>query len=90
MSVSEFAEKVARIGLACGFSVTSWGRSATHNAKVGGLDGSYHRLWMAVDGILDQPSDKAEFVHWCRREGISVLDEGDHLHVQPATGSTPV
>jgi hypothetical protein len=84
MTVGEFAEAVRAYCLIHGGSVTSWGRTTEHNAKVGGVPGSAHRFFLGLDVVYDAPaphdhtrdSDAA-------RLGLLVIHEGDHDHLQP-------
>jgi hypothetical protein len=85
VTVGEFAERIAFVGILTGFSVTSWGRSLKHNQAVGGVEDSFHPLWLAVDGNLDDRADLPRLKAWCTRCGLTVINEGDHLHVQPST-----
>jgi hypothetical protein len=84
VTVGDFAERLALVALTVPCSVTSWGRSAKHNAQVDGHPDSWHRLWLSADVVLDNPADGPSFDRQCARLGLRVLDEGDHRHVQPA------
>lgn len=64
----------ANAGLQRG-TVTSWWRSATENARVGGDPNSQHLWALAFDGV---GIDGAEL----RRQGFTVVNEIDHTHVQ--------
>ena len=68
------------------FSVTSWFRSAKRNAQVGGHPKSKHLVGLGLDIVLDDPKDKPKMVETLRAIGLSALDEGDHLHIQPMRG----
>ncbi len=83
MTVGEFATRLAMVASVVPCSVTSWGRSAAHNAAVGGHPDSWHRLWLGADVVLDDPRDRPLFERQCVRLGLRVVDEGNHLHVQP-------
>jgi hypothetical protein len=83
MTRPEFLETVYAIAEKYGGSVTSGLRSVQRNARVGGHLRSRHRSGFALDVVLDEEKDNAEFTEACWRVGISVLDEGDHLHTQP-------
>jgi uncharacterized protein YcbK (DUF882 family) len=83
MSIAEFAARLATLRIRYPFSVTSWFRTAGRNAMVGGKPHSRHLLGLAADVILDdEERDKASFVEDAKRLGLSVVVEGDHLHVQ--------
>ncbi len=84
MTVGTFAELVSVVGTLYGFSVTSWGRSLIHNKQEEGAEFSAHPCWLGVDGNLDDARNKPAFIRRCGQVGLKVLDEGDHLHVQPA------
>jgi len=62
-----------------GFQVTSWWRSPERNREVGGSDVSQHLLGVAFD-VLPRTS---RVYQGLRSAGFQVIDEGDHLHVQP-------
>lgn len=62
-------------------TATSWFRSATRNAAVGGAVASQHRWGCAVDLVL-APGDKPRAVQRLKAAGFWVVDEGDHVHVQ--------
>ena len=64
------------------FSQTSGYRTTKRNQAVGGVPDSRHLYWLAVDVVLDDPLDTAAFVKEAVRQGLSVLEEGDHLHIQ--------
>jgi hypothetical protein len=85
VTVGDFAERLVLVALVVPCSVTSWGRSAKHNAApdVAGHPDSWHRLWLGADVVLDSPADEKSFARQCARLGLRVLDEGDHFHVQP-------
>jgi hypothetical protein len=86
VTVGDFAERLSTVALAVPFSVTSWGRSVTRNAspEVKGMPDSWHLLFLGADCVLDVPADRMRFERQCGRFGLRVVDEGDHLHVQPA------
>lgn len=67
-----------------GFRETSGYRSPQANAAVGGVVGSLHQTWLAVDIILDDmsPHNRLDFMKAATRMGLKVIDEGDHLHLQ--------
>jgi hypothetical protein len=64
-------------------SITSWKRTAPHNAKVGGVVGSPHLFWLACDVVYDRPRQVHERNILARELGLSFIDEGDHDHLQP-------
>ena len=83
-SIFDFVHVLMLLGLRFRFSVTSWGRSPARNLAVGGHVNSYHMLFLAVDIILDAGEDKVIFISDAKRLGLSALDEGDHIHLQPS------
>jgi hypothetical protein len=85
VTVGEFAERVVQLAGLYPLSGTSWGRTMSHNAQVGGVYHSAHRAWLAVDLIADGPLDETDLVEMGRRLELRVLPEGDHYHVQPWT-----
>jgi hypothetical protein len=67
---------------------SSWWRSASWNASVGGAPDSQHLLGLAVD--IGPPT--AQLAQRMRLAGFVTIDEGDHLHVQayPAGSIAPL
>jgi len=86
MKQTEFLQCISCIAIHCNVSVTSWIRSKKRNEKVGGVPLSLHQIGMAVDLVWDTEEDKVNAQNWCTRLGLTCLDEGDHLHVQPGRG----
>lgn len=78
-----FAELLMALAAAVPFSSTSWIRSRKRNAAVGGGTSSYHLQGLAADVILDDPKDKGLLKALCTRVGLQMIDEGDHLHLEP-------
>lgn len=65
-------------------SVTSYGRTESRNAAVGGVNNSYHLLWMAADVVYDNPAPPPEVRQRTGTQlGLKVVLEGDHDHLQP-------
>lgn len=73
--------------LAPGATISSRARSKERNAAVGGVDASWHRYRQAFDLVVPRPEDRAKLIQWGRQRGLEVLDEGDHLHFEPARSS---
>jgi uncharacterized protein YcbK (DUF882 family) len=60
-------------------TVTSWWRSPSENARVGGVPRSLHLRALAIDFV--PRGSRLGAITAFRRVGLRVLDEGDHLHV---------
>lgn len=83
MTASDFAAAILTLAVQFRFSVTSWGRSAARNAAVGGVRGSYHLAFRAVDVVLDPDQDADLFRRRAEELGLEVLTEIEHLHLEP-------
>jgi uncharacterized protein YcbK (DUF882 family) len=72
-------------------AVTSWYRSRAHNDAVGGARFSQHLLGLALDTVPVAGAQRAQLAAAFRRQGLTAVDEGDHLHVQrfPAGALSP-
>lgn len=66
-----------------GIQPTSVTRTPQHNREVGGVANSYHLNGQAADYIVPQ-QHKAQFAADARANGYEVIDEGDHIHIEPA------
>jgi uncharacterized protein YcbK (DUF882 family) len=77
-----FEDKIRLLAVLYPLSVTSWLRSRKHNGQVGGVADSRHLLGLAVDVVLDDTNQVAEFHSQAATLGLQVIIEGDHLHVQ--------
>ena len=64
-------------------SISSWGRTEKHNKNVGGVDNSYHLLWMGCDVVLDDMIQNPAFEVDAGELGLKAILEGDHYHLQP-------
>ncbi len=87
MTPLEFADSLRAYCAATGGSVTSWGRTVAHNAKVGGVPESAHLLWTAADVVYDAngvppPGVTPHREALAARLGLQLIHEGDHDHVQ--------
>lgn len=60
-------------------ALTSWFRTPTENQGVGGDPNSQHLLGLAADFVLVDPMLA---VTGLTQQGLTALNEGDHLHVQ--------
>jgi len=83
MHVTSFVAAVLTVHCHVPFSVTSWMRTPAHNKAVNGVADSYHLCGLGIDIVLDNPSDRPIVEQEAKRVGLSVLDEQDHLHLQP-------
>ncbi|MBM4338993.1 MAG: hypothetical protein FJ110_05580 [Deltaproteobacteria bacterium] len=64
-------------------SVSSWGRTPKHNKEVGGVEGSYHLIWLGCDVVLDEMKKNPGFEKDAEQLNIRAIMEGDHYHLQP-------
>lgn len=85
MTFSEFCDAVRMYGMLTGGSVTSWGRSTSHNKEVGGVPYSPHRFWMAADFVYDAPVPLPERLQIATRLGLKLVVEDGHDHAQAAS-----
>lgn len=71
-------------------SISSFGRTRSHNAAVGGAANSQHLVWTAAD-LVPLDGDMQGLEYAARQMGFGfVLNEGDHVHVQLyAAGQIP-
>jgi peptidase M15-like protein len=80
--VQTFVQKVIQITLVGPVQVTSWGRTRSHNAAVGGEPSSQHLVWTAMD-LVPGDGDMVGLESVARTMGFGfVLNEGTHVHVQ--------
>lgn len=84
ISPSELLQAVMALSGRFQFRTTSSFRSRASNTAAGGVKFSAHQFWLAVDVVLETGQVKADFVESARRLGLLALDEGDHIHLQPA------
>jgi uncharacterized protein YcbK (DUF882 family) len=77
-----FEDKIRLLAVLFPLSVTSWLRSRKHNEQVGGVTNSRHLLGLAVDVVLDDTTQTAEFRVLAIQLGLQVIIEEDHVHVQ--------
>lgn len=76
------------LALPFGATITSTLRTPEENAAVGGVSNSYHTRGNALDyRIRDLTPDQiAGITNHFGAKGYRVLNEGDHLHIQPGGG----
>lgn len=73
-----------------GATVTSGLRTPERNAKVGGVPNSYHLSGQARDILPPRDPQQAAFIRQqAAANGLEVIDEGDHWHLEPRPG-TPI
>jgi len=85
MTYIEYCIAVAQLAAIANFRVTSWWRSPLGNRRVGGHPQSYHLVGMGLDLVPDSEVDKATIKVHGPRLGFQVLDEGNHLHLEPSS-----
>jgi len=77
----------AILGSVPGTAVTSGQRSPEQNARVGGVPNSYHLTGEARDFRIPQGMAPAAFAAQVKAQvgpGWDVINEGDHVHIEPA------
>jgi uncharacterized protein YcbK (DUF882 family) len=86
----EFAARVQSLGSVAPFRISSWLRTLSHNAEVGGATNSQHLIGTAVD-LVPLGMSTEQLASIAQRSGLFayVLDEGDHVHVQLLPASFP-
>lgn len=70
-----------------GTAVTSGQRTPEQNARVGGVANSYHLTGEARDFRIPQGVSSSAFAAQVRQQvgpGWDVIDEGDHVHIEPS------
>lgn len=65
-------------------SVSSYGRTVSHNQRVGGVPQSAHQFWLGADIVYDEPVAAPLAEDTARRLGLRMIREPDHDHLQPA------
>ncbi|MFD0738227.1 D-Ala-D-Ala carboxypeptidase family metallohydrolase [Lysobacter koreensis] len=80
-----------------GVQVTSGLRTPQHNEKVGGVANSYHMkpgpagTGMARDILPPRTPEQAQSVRqYASANGLEVIDEGDHWHLEPRPQGRPL
>lgn len=73
----------ADLGQKYGIQPTSVTRTPERNRQVGGVANSYHLTGQAADFVVPQ-QQKAQFIQDVRQNGYEAIDEGDHIHIEPA------
>jgi len=85
VTIGEFADASATYCMLTQASETSGGRSAKHNAAVGGVLFSAHRFFRAKDVVYDDPASMSrdDRVALAVRLRLKLIVEDDHDHLQP-------
>ncbi len=83
MGPSEFSLAVMAYCCAMTASVTSWGRTPLHNHMIGGVEGSFHVIWLAADVVYDEAPPVEYRRMAALRLGLKLVVESDHDHLQP-------
>ena len=83
MTPHEFLDAMMQLASRHRFRETSGYRARVSNTNVGGKLFSAHQYWLARDIILEPGESLEETKESTRRLGLLVIDEGDHLHLQP-------
>jgi uncharacterized protein YcbK (DUF882 family) len=83
MTYVEFCVAIAQLAALARFRVTSWWRSPVSNAKVGGVEDSWHILGMACDVVAETVLDTERIKKFGQKLGLKVHDEVTHLHLEP-------
>ena len=83
MTPHEFLDALMQLASRHRFRETSGFRSPASNEGVRGKPFSAHQYWLARDLLLEPGEDLVVFKESAVRRNLLVLDEGDHLHVQP-------
>lgn len=83
--LATFAQRVQVWCTVLGGSVTSWVRTAAHNAAVGGVPTSYHVGGLGADVVYDAPIEleRAELLATLLQ--LKLVRETDHDHLQALT-----
>ena len=75
----------AGLGQIPGVQITSGFRTPEKNAKVGGVPNSYHLTDQARDIAPPRTPEQAQQIRqYAAQNGLEIIDEGDHWHLEPA------
>jgi hypothetical protein len=82
--VQDFVGRATQLYQQFPFQVTSFGRTASRNAAVGGAAHSQHLLWTAADLVPNGYGSMSDLEDAANASGLFgyVLNEGNHVHVQ--------
>ena len=70
MTISQFAQIIATIGMTYGGSCISWGRSQNRNDDLSGHSDSFHLSWLAVDLYFDNQAEAILAKKHAERQGL--------------------
>lgn len=85
----DFVSDAERFKTDFGVAFSSTRRTPERNAKVGGTENSYHLKGEAADiptAGMDRATRQKVKEHWSSLGSYDVIDEGDHIHVEPKPG----
>ncbi|KKN65016.1 hypothetical protein LCGC14_0485730 [marine sediment metagenome] len=83
-TVGDFHERAKLLSDLYPFSVHGGGRTPRYNKKVGGKDDSWHIMWLALDCILDDPTQGPALKERAARMGLEVtLKSNGNFHMEP-------
>lgn len=80
--LTDFVERVRAAHRATPFWVTSWWRSPTRNAQVGGDPWSQHLVALAIDAVPVSGRTIRDLALSLRRSGLVVVEYDRHVHAQ--------
>lgn len=88
MTPIEFLEKRMAFHALRPYSVHSEVRTIKRNYEVGGDETSWHLVFLAIDGVWDDPIDEEEkhrLTRWCVRMGLDldVKPSMQYFHMEP-------
>lgn len=83
-TVGDFHERAKLLSDLYPYSVHGGGRTHKYNKKVGGVKDSWHIMWLALDGILDDPKQGPALKKRAARMGLEVtLKSKGNFHMEP-------
>ena len=83
MTPIEFAALAQQVALRYSASITSWGRTDKHNLSVKGNPLSRHRVWLAMDLAVDDPSLRDDALAYAIQLGLhGIVEPNGCLHLQ--------
>ena len=83
MTPHAFLDALMQLAARHRFRGTSGYRAPISNLQVGGKPFSAHLYWLGQDIVLEAGEPIEVFKESARRLSLLVIDEGDHLHLQP-------